>query len=344
MNKSESIGVWNGNALRQLAEQEVPADLDGWPAIRAQLPSQPTRRAAAPRLGWAFLVLGLLLVVGGATYALSSGVRGALGIYPGWQHALDRGLVTDLNLSQTVDGVTVTVEQAYADTNQVFVGINITGLGDSVVRFAETTLTDGRGTLPVYTGTGVAGRLEKLGVDLPKGEQAYIITFDSPALDAPPAQLDLRLVMNLSALTPQDQPPGANAEGPIPYIETPLSGAFAFDFSVPFINGRVMDSPQTAEAGGVVARLERVTVTPVETRATVCFDSLLDGSRSPEAILNAGAAGSFHADIALARQSAPPICYRLSFMSSLDQQQGEWTLTLSEFGSTDAWVFRFPAP
>ena len=279
--------------LEGIAEDEVPATLDLWPAIRARV--QPRRRSPrwaqlmpATRLGWAFMALVLCLAFGAVAYAVAPVVGRLFQQEAGLQHIEQADLVQELNLSQTVDGVTVTLERAYADANRIVVGYTIKGPNGQRYDARRLTLTDAAGT--VFSGTigyGVTGQSDMLQVSLPPGEGAYVVAFDAAPVQGTPEELDLRLEMEVvkfalppAALEPSPTPESPPAEPPMVVVLEPLPtpeeeaivGPFTFDFSVPFIPGRVAEVNQTVEVAGVPVRLERVVVTPSETRAYLRFD------------------------------------------------------------------------
>jgi hypothetical protein len=341
--------------LQELAEQEVPASLDLWPAIRAQVQSR--RRSSRwaqlrpnTRLGWALLALALFLAFGAVAYAVVPIVNRLFRQEAGLRHVEQANLVQELNLSQTVDGVTVTLERAYADANRIVVGFTIKDPNGQRYDAHHLTLTDAAGT--VFSGTlgyGVTGQSDILKVSLPPGEGADVICFDAAPVEGAPAELDLRLVMEVvealppAALEPSPTPASPPAEPPMVVVLEPLPtpeeeaivGPFTFDFSVPFIPGRVADVNQTVEAAGVAVRLERVVVTPSETRAYLRFDSPSGEAEwwMPIAMLQApGEDGKSYAGY---MGSYGPASYQYGFLAPLYDRQGEWTLTVTELGYTD---------
>ena len=284
--------------LQELAEQEVPDNVDLWPAIQARV--QPRRRSSRwaqlmpnTRLGWAFLILSLLLVVGATAYAVN-----LWEVMPFWQHIEEAGLGQEVHLSQTLNGFTVTLERVYADANQIVVGFIVSGPPDQKVHLTRITLSDDRGTEfrgMVGAGTDASGTLG-VSVSLPPGTGGEVFVFDASPVQGRPSELELYLEVELWA-TELHSTPTAKGETPAQPVQeesgaqmaedrraivmaTPaqtmrdvrIVGPFTFDFSVPFIPGRTIKVHQTVEAAGVAARLEQVVVTPSETRAILCFE------------------------------------------------------------------------
>jgi hypothetical protein len=361
--------------LQEIAEQEVSDSLDLWPAIRARV--QPRRRPSrwgrlmpTTRLGWVFLILAFLLVFGGTSWAVSSAVVQLFPVDVGLDHVEQADLVQELNLSQTVDDVTVTLEQAYADANRVVIGLTIKDPDDERYEPRHLTLTDAAGTVfPWAFGYGVIGGSDIFKVSLPPGEKADIFVFDAAAVTGAPKELDLRLVMELEELVlPTDVPSpsptlaGPPAEPPEPMVVELLPmpkggtvGPFTFDFSVPFIPGRTIEVQQTAEAAGVAVTLQRVVVTPSETRATLCFDPPDAGNKEWH-VITPGDGQDLSGGAVSQLSGTGEECHRVIYLGALASRSGTWTLTVTELVGFDPagqgeqtrlagpWVFRFRVP
>lgn len=356
--------------LHELAEQEVPADLDLWPAIQARVQPQARRLHLRPatRLGWVLLVLGLGLMLGAAAYAVGPVIGRLFQFSPGWQHVEEARLAQEVHLSQTIGDWTVTLERVYADANQILIAYTVSGSPGQNLN-ERATLTDSQGRrFPEMAGAGVTGASDILGVQLPPGQGAYIAAFDAAAVQGQPATLDLHLEIALSRLVPVGDAPSMPlpAASPTSTVliapavqlrEEPLVGPFTFDFSVPFIPGRVALVQESARVAGVTVRLERVVVTPTETRAILCFDPPPgeSGQWVPIATLEAED-GRDVADAISTVNHEGAGCYRYGFMAPLADWHGEWKLTVTELVGMDPnrpgeqmriqgpWVFRFHVP
>ncbi|MER3457899.1 MAG: hypothetical protein C4309_04020 [Chloroflexota bacterium] len=223
-------------------------------------------------------------------------------------------------------------------------------------------------------GAGVAGASELLGIQLPPGQGAYVSAFDASAIQGQPAKLNLHLEIGLRRLVPVGDAPAMPLPTAPPtstvvlapamqYQEEPLAGPFTFDFSVPFIPGRVALVQESVRVAGVTVRLDRVVVTPSETRAILCFDPPQGKSEHwvPVATLEAG--GGLNSDTAVASTgliSGSALeragCYRYSFLAPLADWQWEWKLTVTELVGMDPtrpgeqtriqgpWAFTFHVP
>ncbi len=325
----------------------------------------------ATRLGWASLILALLLTFGAAAYAVAPAIGRLFQQEPGLQHVEQADLVQELGLSQTVNGVTVTLERAYADANRIVLGLTIKdphGQRYDVHRF---TLTDAAGTVfPQTTGFGAAGQSDIFGIQLPPGEEAHVLCFDAAAVEGAPAELDLRLAVEVRELVlPTDTPgpsitsAGSPAEPAEPMVveleplpQGAVVGTFTFDFSVPFVAGRVAEVNQTVEAAGVAVRLERVVVTPSETRVYLRFDPPGEVETGWTAIVRLKAPGDVRSRSRFYAVADDAPVHVYGFLAPLYDRRGEWKLTVAELVGTELmspyndvrltgpWVFRFHVP
>jgi len=342
--------------LQEIAEQEVPENIHLWPAIRARV--QPRRRSSrwaqwmpATRLSWAGLILGALLLFGGVAYALNPALSQVFrAFFPGWRHIEEARLAQELNLSQTLDGVTVTLERVYADANQIIIGYTVKGPTDQNLHVGQTSLTDEQGRIfPGMAGAGVTGASDILGVQLPPGEGAHVMAFDASAVEGTPERLHLHFTVHLVKLVPVEQSP-VPPTIPLPEPSEPgviiapaqtlgeevVSGPFTFDFSVPFIPGQTVEVQQTVETAGVAMKLERVVITPSETRAFLCFEPPDDIEWTLLADLDAGDGREpFGVTVSRLDDAGREDCHRVSYMEALTGRSGEWMLTVTELVGED---------
>lgn len=82
------------------------------------------------------------------------------------------------DVTQTINGITVTVHWTYADTERVLVGYTIQGPGDVIYepRQVLLTTTDGQ-VFPEQGGSGVVGSDELLGITAPRNFGAFLPQF-----------------------------------------------------------------------------------------------------------------------------------------------------------------------
>ena len=362
-------------ALHEIARREVPDDVNLWPAIRARV--EPIRRPVlvarlrpATRLGWAGLALVLLLVVGTVGYALAPVVGRLFEQETGLSRVQQAGLSQEIDLRQTVDGVTVILERGYADANRIVLGYTIQSSDGRRYDPASMVLSGSSGTVFTPTvGMGAIGQDDVLEISLPPGEGGYIFSFDATGLPEAPSTLDLNLEVELRefivpANTPgqpvaQDkaaaQPAGAAVAEAGPARSGAVVGPFVFDFRLPFLPGYTVDVGQTATAAGVTLELKRVVVTPSETRALLCIEAPGDGWESWAVVATLGTEeGEAHSAWSATRQDQ---CSLHGFLPPLAGQHGDWKLVVTELiefagiesggGNTrlsGPWVFYFRVP
>ncbi len=371
--------------LYEIAERQVPDDVNLWPAIRTQV--QPRRQPAfwgglrpTTRLGWACLAVILFLTFGAVTYAVAPAVERLFHQEAGLQHIEQAGLLQEYDLSRTVDGVTVTLQRVYADANRVVVGLTVIGPEGQRYDPRRVTLTDANGVVfPLATGWGATGRSDIPGfdIDVLPGQGVYVMGFDTTIEEGAPAALSLRLVVEverfalplgaispfLTSARPPAEPTGA-AGAEVEVAPTPEEGAvvgpFTFDFDVAFNAGHTVEVQQVVESAGVSVKLERVVVTPSETRATLCFEPPA-GSNTVWTLIAALDVGNgqslFGGVVKPVNGGREEDCHCVIFPYALAGRSGLWTLTVSELVGTDLakrpsedvrlagpWVFRFRLP
>lgn len=147
--------------LEEVASQEIPPDVDLWPAIRALLldASGPQRSARSiPRLRWVLLLSILVLVTGLTAYAIST----LWGETPSWRPVEETGLDTVLYLSQTMNSYKATFERVYADVNRILIGFTITGPENQPVMATGTLRSPDGNVLREAVGTSLSGQSELL--------------------------------------------------------------------------------------------------------------------------------------------------------------------------------------
>ncbi|MCZ7544229.1 MAG: DUF4179 domain-containing protein [Anaerolineae bacterium] len=224
-----------------------------------------------------------MLVLAGIALALGARLQQLLNQDAGLRAVFESDLGTELNLSQTIDGYTVTLEWAYADGNRLTVAYTIAGAPG----VAYTNLEGGSHRL-LYLGPppvelpGLFGVGNAFSDDPPYepsqqvgNVSANTYTFDLTALDPVPDVLDLRLELEVTAVTTLKRtqipdPASADYEA---FWGRPI-GPFVFAFSLPVHSlARVLTAPQTATDQGVAITLARVTVTSSQTRLLLCFEA-----------------------------------------------------------------------
>lgn len=209
------------------------------------------------------------------------------------------------------------------------------------------------------------------------------MSFDSAGVTGNPKELQLRLeasgVEAFERIGPKptvqplrrDPPVDAILVAPTAVPDSSVrtirgSGPLEFRLTVPFVPGRVAEVNRTVTAQGIPVTLEKVVVTPTETRAYLRFSPPADippEHWSPIASLSVAGWDSSEGERGM--QGGGPSsdgAYRYSFSSPLYDKRGEWTLTVKELVGIDPrrfepekgivpqtrvagpWVFRFTVP
>ncbi len=181
----------------------------------------------------------------------------------GLQYVRDNNLYQEVDLSQTIDGYTVHVQRVYADANRILIGYTLTGLeGQEFFNFFPNMAT-------ITTADGQELRGNNLDEPVMEGRTlGDLLTFDMPEGYTKP-NIALRFVIkDLEIYGKDDQATiDAGLRKPIGSV----AGPFVFDLTVPVIAGRVAEINQTVTVNDVPVTLERVVVTPSETRMHLRF-------------------------------------------------------------------------
>lgn len=339
-------------ALHDQATADVPTT-DLWPAIHAQLAVTPPRQRAwrtrlTSRPAQLAVVLALIVVVSGAAWILP-------GFFDSWDGGLLQvaraGLSQPIEQTQTIDGVTVTLNEAYADTERIAVVVTTTappGMSYSFQPAPEglagrngTWLTESR-LSDSYTGGEI-----KLGEQVFQEERAFL-NYYPESIGSANGWLNLRLRVDV-----QPYRTGGTRWTPLPVV-----GPFIFDFSVPLNTATTHEISRTQQAAGVTMTLKRITVLPSMTNAVLCFDQPTPGPLwKPDATLVVDDLDDRGTWERLTGTDAG--CGQLSFHLSVAQASG-WILRVDELyrGGVETaeqlwpdpeaivgpWEFHYPQP
>lgn len=306
------------------------------------------------RLAWALVALAFLFV-GGTAYAATSLMGGFFRTFaPDVEEA---GLVVKLNLSQTIDGVTVRLVQGYADSNTVLIGYTVTGRNARYSADSRELSVVGGQNLSGMGGLGYVPTLDILGWH--PVETTAVAAFDASVVEGAPEELNLRFETTVG-----DSPTVAGS--------STTWGPFVFNFTLPFHVGKTVIVEQTTEAAGVPITLEKVVITPAATGAVFLFhDEYADNRKRPMTISSlqpsAGSTDDPNSGGVHASSTYFPEGYTLdTFPGDFTDRSGEWTLTITElvfvprrpagqtgdFGGKASdvkrlagpWIFRFEVP
>lgn len=354
--------------LNSIVEEAVSDDVNLWPQIQAQLkplgpPPKPVWRwSPAIRPGWISLTLILVLLFSSVAYAIGPILSHLFQTDAGLRHVEENDLVQPLNLSQTIDGITITIEQAYADANRIAIEYSLTGPADRRFEPRDLHLTHLPDTdLPPVIGSG-------------DGEGGYHLTFEAANIQGTPRQLDLQVIMYaeewrytdeilelLDQYGSHDAIPADKIPRKILVDNGEKIGPFVFEFAIPFLPSQTLSIQQTVEASGAQVRLEEVSITPSQAQATICVTPPAGGEPFTDWIpiteLNTGQSDTLSAGMTtMFHQTGSEFCHHLIFPYPLADQPGRWTVTVTElvgFHKTDVdkqmrlagpWVFQFDVP
>lgn len=262
-------------AMKRIAENDIGDDMNRWEDIYRKL-DVPKPRAVRQlsRMAAMVAVMALGLVLTGLSayafyrYAQSDGGLNAVD---------DAGLAQEINVSQTIDGITVTVERAYLDSNRFAVWFNLAGFDiptDSTILSGlfehEVTYADGSGFAQMVGAGGSSGSSEWV-----DGVMYNVLTINHT--EPLPDDSMFELVFTLK---PPNQPPyiipaGVEFEGAISEeyrSDVMLPGRFSFDLSLPVSAPIELEPALTVTTNDVAMTLDYVAVAASATVIQVCYD------------------------------------------------------------------------
>lgn len=244
---------------------------------RARLPWQ--RLVPASRPAWVVIVLVLLATLGAAGFAinLTLGEKLFSQVMGRWDQGSAAELTHEINMSETIEGITVTVDRAYFEKNRIGIEYTVTGLPQSpsavpreISLYAE--LEDANAPYVRFRsagGSGVRSDSQIEGMEVPPDTVIEVVAFDVTGAQADASGMRLSFIVSMDEM---ERVGDALLDGR-------MIGPFIFNFEVPFVPSRdikVIHVGRTIEASGVPIRLEEVTITPAEVTA------LLVVNRTPE--------------------------------------------------------------
>lgn len=284
-------------------------------------------------------------------------------------NVITQNLGTRVNQSQTVAGYTMTVERAYADSNRVILAYTIRPPATGKRQWNLTP-----DNLKVVTASGVElpDRGHVVASDTGQPD-ATLQMFDAEGITDTPKEVHLRLTVPwIDGMEKLDPLPGENSQelpttgsyGSIatnrsaslqiaasdPYVhDFRVFGPLTFDITVPFDRGREVSPHQQINAGGVTLTLERIMVSPTETRVYVrgldpnqshYVQGILSGDAWTDEDVDGGSRSVWYSNGMTV----------FSYLGSFTDKHGAWSLTLKPLpgaaGSAPAgpWSFHFTAP
>ena len=283
-------------ALWQTAINDIPEDVNLWPLINAKVSLIKTA-TVQPKLKLSLtIVIVFVALIGVSTIAYA---YYRLMIDPGLQTVENAGLVPNLNqtaeatvfatvptqlaptagTSRTLNGITVTLNWAYADENRLALQLSVEGL-----QLPEGVSTgDFICKLYVSNGQGVSiGSIAPADIQTQRDKpgQPIILTYlSNQHIDANRQDhLDLSMDLTVGACGPrwnfgEVSIPGQETQTPTP---PPLIGNYHFNKSVPVQKGLMLTPNQTSVTDGISVRLETITISPSFTSLKICYQPVND--------------------------------------------------------------------
>jgi hypothetical protein len=237
--------------------QQLVADLHAFfqvtvPARLRVAPVPTPRLARAARWRWSrFALVGALAIFAlvGATYMVALPLLQSLWSEDrGLQHVTHAGLARELNLRQTIDGVTVHVQKGYADANRVAIGYSVEFPPTAPGRhsFSGPILTDDHGNTYPSLGFSTSG-------DSPLGAQLH--NFEPLGVTA---GRDVAFTLTIPEVVRAPRESGMTVQA--------FRGPWVFNFTLPMAAARVVEQTQTFTRPGVELTITRIVVAPSATR------------------------------------------------------------------------------
>jgi hypothetical protein len=339
-------------------------------ALRRQPPAarrwpfsfRPPRRVAVALVA----LLALTMLAAAAAPLITSIVDRAFGMDAGTNRIVTENLGKKLDLSQTVNGFTVTIERVYADANEIVIGYSVSGPPDRAFnnfhasgpqRGWTPTLVDDAGREYHHTPIGWGAGVED-------GKGGYLLRYDTGPIVSNPAELRLRLTIDTldviervpagtptlpgRSATPLPQKGAEPADYCLPEICIyTVAGPFTFDFTVPFAASRVAEPHQAVDVGGQSLTLDRVATTPTGTVVT------LRGAGPHASVTLTGGGKTYTLTAsdyffpvqpgAVPAQGIPeqPVDY-YTITDPLPERQADWTITVTTERGTATFLLVLP--
>ena len=311
-------------------DQRIGHTLRAWAPPKPRLRLRPGRRAGViSLLAAAFLIAG----ANGSLKALYLLINGPFDVP--WHRGVE------VNLSQTVDGYTVTIDRAYADATRLALAISVVDErqrpGTTQVDAIAATVTDADG---VYTSGGGA-------VSIPDGAFAAVnVAWKTPpVLPFPPGPRRLHVEVPFISVRDDSIPPAdADEVGWNPWHR--VAGPWVFDFELTVDGGTTITPNTTAVVDGIRVSVRRLIAAPGVVRVELQLDGdLPPGDWSPIGEVRHGnrvlhfVVGSLGANGTVIYQTD----------GGVDNASGPWTVTIDALVGGDTrllgpWVLEFTGP
>ena len=285
--------AWWDNALERLEEKK---QYSRWSVY---LPKT--------RLAWAILPLFLILI-GGAVYGATTLVQELFQLIAGDVEVA--GLAQELDVSQTISGVTVNLERGYADSNAVLLGYTVAGPVSVSYPWSVTLFTEDGQQIRGTGGLGTVPGSDMIMGSWPESTKAVILSgFDTSVITGSPKELHLRLEIILE--------------------ENKATEPFVLNFTLPFHGGKTINVGKTVQVNGIPITLDHVVITPWATRGYLVFHPPYDDKADrPWTICSVQPPGGEEVPAGL--ESEEEAYSKATCVADLTGYYGEWTFTVKE--------------
>ena len=195
----------------------------------------------------------------------------------GWGQDYKAERFHEINMRETIEGITVTVDRAYFESNRIGIEYTVTGLPQSTSEGShefqpQATLRDAKDSNVRFRsagGSGVRVDSQIKGMEVASDTVKEVVGFDVTEAQTDASGMRLLFVVSVAESVRENNV----------WRQKRMIGPFAFDFEVPFVpskDTRVIQVGTTVEVSGVPVRLEEVTITPAELTALIRVERSLE--------------------------------------------------------------------
>jgi hypothetical protein len=238
-------------ALERIAEKAVPDGSSIWDKLETAYQAEAKPKRIAIRMNWAAVfvaIIGISLLTTGGALAYILLTR-----FPadaGGQNVANAGLGIAINESQTVNGVTINLVQAYADEQRILLFYTLEGVDPTHFnhRAPDAALSE------VWTLDGIDQyqSIDPLHYQYRRDEGRVLLvsSIRNEAVRGENLEFRWQLIINdLGEVAPPE---------------------FHFDLSLPVVESLTIPVKQSVEADGLTVTLQSIEITAASTIVTVC--------------------------------------------------------------------------